>query len=463
MFEVDPRKATRSRNYFNPDIHIPSFMFNWQISANTRLQFTSSAVLGNRNSVLFDKPANVGDTINSLTLQYNNRQVDIDAFHSYTNELRLLQKYEILGAQHLLVAGIQYMNNNLHRRQLGKGTTGSDFDLTIVDPMWGRDLYFKTKNIAVFLENKVQIARKLSVTMGFRMEKGQSDMSGTITYYPDQKIPLNIQHQFPLFGIGYTYQLNASVQMYGGWSQAYRPMIFKDVIPTSTYEKVAVDIKDVSGDNFEIGFRGNWKFLKWDLTGFLLRQNNRFGTIAETDANGIFYTYRTNIGNSISKGLELFIQADWRLGVRSNITVFTSTSLMNARYLNAVMKKGNANINISGNKIESAPDLTSRSGITYRYSRLSVTALFSYTSETFADPLNTVLPSSGTGAVGIVPAYSLFDINATLRLSKLLEFRASMNNLTNNQYFTKRPLFYPGPGIWSSDGRNFSLSIGIKI
>ena len=76
MFKQDPTQSTRSRNYFNPDIHIPSVNLNWQLAPHTKFQFISSAVLGKRNSVLYDKPANVKDSINPLTFQYNNRQVE---------------------------------------------------------------------------------------------------------------------------------------------------------------------------------------------------------------------------------------------------------------------------------------------------------------------------------------------------------------------------------------------------
>ena len=93
MFYADPRQATRARNYFNPNITVPSITTNWQIAPNTKLQLTTSAVLGKRNSVQFDKPVSIKDTINAATLQYNNRQVDIDQFNSYTAEFRLLQQF----------------------------------------------------------------------------------------------------------------------------------------------------------------------------------------------------------------------------------------------------------------------------------------------------------------------------------------------------------------------------------
>lgn len=463
MFLKDPTQATRSRNYFNPDINIPSLTVNWQLKKNTQLKFTTSAVIGNRNSVLFDKPVNIADTINAATLQYNNRQVDIDGFNSYTSEIRLLQNYSIGRMQQILVTGVQLMNNDLHRQQLGKGTTGSDFDLNLVDPNWGRDLHFKSKNLALFAENKFQLNRYFSLTAGFRIEKGQSDMTGNISYYPIQNIPVKITHQFPLFGGSAQYQLSEKTQIYAGWSQSYRPMIFKDLIPVSLYEKIDPTIQDVHGDNSEIGFRGNAGILKWDVTGFILREYNRFGTLAETDANGNLYTYRTNIGNSLSKGIELFIQADWKFGNQTGITIYTSTAFMHARYTNASIKKGNQNISIEGNKIESAPDFTTRNSVSYRYHGISISALYSFTAETFADPLNTVIPTPGTGAVGLVPSYGLLDLNTTIRISKMIESRINISNIMNHQYFTKRPLFYPGPGIWPSEGRNFSVSISFKL
>ena len=68
-----------------------------------------------------------------------------------------------------------------------------------------------------------------------------------------------------------------------------------------------------------------------------------------------------------------------------------------------------------------------------------------------------------TGAAGLVPAYGLLDMNTAIRFSKNLELRININNVTNKQYFTKRPTFYPGPGVWPSDGINFSVSFAVRL
>jgi Fe(3+) dicitrate transport protein len=206
MFATDPTQATRTRNYFSPTINVPSFRATYRLSANTTVEFTSSAVIGTRNSVMFDKLATIQDTLNRATLQYANRQVDIDRFNSFTNELRVLSHYKIGQMESNLASGVQVMTNDLHRTQLGKGTTGDDYDLTLVDPVWGRDLHFATNNIAIYAENSFYVLKNLKVNAGARVEMGESSMSGKISYYPENRIPVSIKHQYPLLGASFSYK-----------------------------------------------------------------------------------------------------------------------------------------------------------------------------------------------------------------------------------------------------------------
>ncbi len=462
MFQANPKMSTRSRNYYQPNIHVPSLTIDWNITTSTKLRLTSSAVIGARNSVMFDKPATVADTIVPATLQYNNRQVDIDRFNSQTTELRLLQSYKLLKQTSSLAAGVQYMNNDLHRQQQGKGTTGTNFDLSLVKAGWGRDLHYKTSNIAIFAENRWLFTKRFSINTGLRMEIGETNMTGVITYYTDTALPNTIKHTFPLFGLSTQYDVTEKINIYAGWSQAYRPVIFKDIIPQSVYEVSDKNLKDAYGYNTELGFRGKWKFLKWDVTGFYLQYNNRLGTLAQTDAAGNLIIFRTNIGNSRTAGLEFFLQGDFYLGKKASLSLFTSTSFMDARYQNATIKSGNENVRITGSKVEGVPSWITRNGFTFKYSLVSFSALYSYTSENFADPLNTVSPSA-SGATGLVPSYQLLDLNVAIRLTKKIKLSVNANNLLDEHYFTKRPQFYPGPGIWSSDGRTFSATASIKI
>jgi Fe(3+) dicitrate transport protein len=461
MFYANPRQASRARNYFNPTIYIPSLSADLRLGSRTRASVVASAVVGARNSVMFDKTVNIPDAIDPVTLQYANRQVDIDNFNSYTVEARLLHHYSLGKVSSILVAGIQLMNNDLNRQQLGKGTTGTDFDLTKTGD-FVRDMHLKTQNFAFFAENRFAITSKFSITPGIRVEVGESDLSGKIAYYDANQLQTVIKHKFPLLGLNASYQLNQSQDIYAGFSQAYRPVVFKDIIPSATYEKIDKNLKDAYGYNAEIGYRGNTVHWKWDFSVFQVQYNNRMGMTYGTEANGNFYYLRTNIGDSRTNGVETFIEYEARLSQKSTVSIFTSTAYMDARYQDAAIRVGDKNVSVKNNKVESTPEWISRNGITFRYTKLSITALYSYTARSYADALNTLKPSAN-GAVGLVPSYGLLDLNATYRLTKSMMIKLNVNNLTNEQYFTKRPSFYPGPGVWSSDGRSVNLTLGLKI
>jgi Fe(3+) dicitrate transport protein len=464
MFYADPRQATRSRNYFNPDIYVPSITLDWKIDDNTRLNFVSSAVLGQRNSVQFVGFADAADKIDPQTDSYKNRQVDIDGFNSYASEIRLSHRYNIAGMSSVVVSGVRYTNNDLHRRQLGKGTIGTDFDLSLTNPNWGRDVHFKTRNVAFFAENMIYITPAFSVSPGIRYEAGNTDMTGSISYYKPENLPTSIKHYFPLLGINLQYQLNPESKLYGGISQAYRPVIFADVIPATTLDRTDPNLKDAEGYNAEIGWRSGLKNkLRTDISLFQVNYQNRIGSLILQDADGTNYIYKTNTGNTITNGVEFFME--WKPLPESkkvDMSFFTATSYMYAYYTKGSVTAGTENRSIVGNKLECVPEWIGRNGLNLSYKIFSATLQYSYVSSSFSDALNTDKPSTN-GAKGKVPGYGLLDLNTSWFLSRGFLLKLGVNNLTNQQYFTKRPSMYPGAGVWSSDGRSVVVTFGVKI
>lgn len=208
------------------------------------------------------------DTINRLTGQYANRQVDRDFYTSFSTELRMLHNYTLFNMENTLLAGIQGINNHFVRKQQGKGTTGTDYDLTLVAEGWGRNLTFDTKNIALFIENKWALLKNLSINTGIRYENGASDLKGKIKNYPENELPAKIKHQFPLFGASAEYRINKTMVVNAGISQAYRPVLLKDITPASVYEKNDKDLKDAYGYIADASFKGVINTWKWDIQHF---------------------------------------------------------------------------------------------------------------------------------------------------------------------------------------------------
>jgi len=90
---------------------------------------------------------------------------------------------------------------------------------------------------------------------------------------------------------------------------------------------------------------------------------------------------------------------------------------------------------------------------------------FTYLSEQFTDAENSAAASTGdtrSGVIGEIPSYQILDISLSYTY-KFLKAETGVNNLTNENYFTRRATGYPGPGIIPSDGRSFYFTLGIKI
>ena len=64
--------------------------------------------------------------------------------------------------------------------------------------------------------------------------------------------------------------------------------------------------------------------------------------------------------------------------------------------------------------------------------------------------------------LGEIPAYYLMDLTANYKIGKF-DFGLSINNLTDNRYFTRRALGFPGPGIIPADARSVFFMVGFKL
>ncbi|HMX40618.1 MAG TPA: TonB-dependent receptor, partial [Saprospiraceae bacterium] len=406
--------------------------------------------------------ANAPDTLAAATRQYRPRQVDIDGFRSYSTELRMQHDYRLGHLHATWTAGLRYIHNDLHRRQLGTGSTGTDYDLSVSGGGFKRDVHLKTQNVAAFAENLLRLSRRWELSAGMRMEGGQSNMSGSIVYLPEERVPQRIEHRYPLFGISTQYRLGPTQVLYGGWSQAYRPVIFADLIPANFLERTDPDMRDAFGYNAELGWKGKiGGLLTFDVSAFQLLYRHRIGSLVLSDEQGQSYIWKTNIGDSRTDGLELYAEARLSEGRTHKLSVFSASSYMRGRYLNGQIRNGSQNEDLSGKGLETLPTWMSRSGLQVAYKSLAMILQHNYVAASYSDALNTRTPSAD-GSRGIVPAYQIWDWNMAYRLGLQCTLRFGINNLTNAQYFTKRPTGYPGQGVWSSDGRGFVASLGLK-
>jgi Fe(3+) dicitrate transport protein len=461
QFKSDPRQSNRSRNFFDPILNIPAVTLNYDFSKNTKLQITANGIWGERSSVQFINTPDVADTINTNIGSYNPRQVDRDFYNGFTTEARLLHKY----SGGTLAGGVRYFNQKTQRRQKGMGTTGSNNTMELIGP-YGIDLEFHTVNYATFVENIFQIGELFSITPGFRYEVIQSDLTGVIS---NASFPVSYKgnRAFPLFGVGLQYEVSQSTQFYGNFSQAYRPYLYSNITPADQVGVVDPDLKDSKGYDIDIGYRGKISdFLNFDINAFYLFYGNKIGKLTETNPDNSTYQLTTNIGNSVAKGFEMYLNLSLTKlfsgnTLNTDVRIFSSLAYTHARYTEALISSGADNKSLNGNRVENVPDWIERGGLEFRHKTISSTLQVSYVSDQYSDANNT--KSVPNGIVGYIPSYFVMDWSFDWQFMHNYHVAAGVNNLANVSYFSRRMNMYPGPGILPAVGRSFYLTLGIKL
>jgi len=457
MFAADARAATRRRNWFSPTITVPALRAEWRPREGTRFSAQVSGVVGDRSSVQFVGFATVADTAATATGLFAPRAVDIDDFDSRTAELRLTQAHMIGGRQATLASGVAITDNDLRRRQQGVGTRGSDYDLA-VSGAFGRDLHYRSRAFAFYAEEMVRVSADWSVIPGVRIERGRTRMSGRLAYYDPADVPRTVQHDYPLFGLRAERRLGGGGEFYAGWSQAYRPMLLKDLLPENALEVSDSSMRDARGWTIEAGARGRrGPRFGYDIGAFWMRYDGRFGALLR-DAGAGPYLFKTNLGSTRTAGVEIAADALLRATPTAAWRAFVAGAFFDAVYREGVAVSAGTNVSLSGNRVEGVPRAIVRTGITRDGGRSSLSVQVSHTARSFGDPLNTVTPNA-TGARGLVPAYTIVDANGSVRLAQWVRIRFGVTNLLDARYFTKRPAFYPGPGVWPSDGRGVQAGV----
>ncbi len=468
QFEANPQQSTRSRNWFSTPWFIPSLNADYLISSKTKLNLKAFGSIAQRNSVGFMQSITQEDDL-------GNRQVDRDMYHTFGTELRLSTSYSFLGKNQNLVSGIRFYKGNIDRNQRGVGDTGTDMNFDLVEASFPRDLDFNNTNYAAFVENMFQVTDQLLVTGGIRVEHISSQMEGilnTTNGTPQLLAPETRTRTFALLGVGGEYHLTKTTELYTNFSQAYRPVLISDLTPPATTDVIDPNLKDASGYNFDFGYRGNvGSFLNFDASFFYLNYSDRIGTITQTNPDGSRYQYRTNLGTSVSKGLEAFVEFDPITAFVGNsnfgyIHLFASLAFIDASYQDfartSIINGEIVESNLAGNRVENAPEKINRYGATYRFKDFSMTWQLSDIGQAFADAGNSVEPNAGATS-GLIPAYSVQDLSASYTLKKKYSLKSGVNNLTNESYFTRRAGGYPGPGIMPADGRTFYMTFGVKF
>lgn len=456
VYQVNPQTSFRARNWFNVEWNIPSMKLEYKISDRTRMSLISYMLLSSRKSIENTKPVN--DTTDK-----GFRDIRKDNYHNFGSEFRLLHTYDISKkVSGILASGIRFYHGRTSRGQ-GLGSDGRDADFTFLHPdnLEYSDYVFTNNNVAVFAENVFRIG-KLSIVPGIRYEFIEFLADGYFNsplMTRTEERGMSSRRNFPLLGLGLEYKINNRINIYANYTEGFRSANFNDIRITSPNIVIDPNLKDSHGYNIDLGVRGTCQnVLTFDINGFCLKYNDRIGLVTRLRADNTSYSYSTNIANSRNLGVEAFSELNlinaFFPEAKQKLSLFVSYSYIDAKYISS------DNDVLSGKKVETAPNHILRSGATFKIKQFSTTINYSYISQQFSDANNTMY--TVTGSNGIVPAYSVMDWSSKISFNTI-KIGVTINNVTNNKYFTRRATSYPGPGIIPAEPRTFLVSAEFRL
>ena len=383
QFDEGPRQSFRSRNWFKVDWNLAALSFDFKLNDKSRINFRSFVLYAGRKAV------GILERINEIDRGQDRDLLD-DVYLNAGGELRFAQRFRIKDGQHTFLTGIRIYGGRTLRKQ-GFASNGSGPDFTYLNPSnpGKSDYRFPGFNFAWFAEQVFNVLPGLSITPGIRAEyiytgaEGNynltlRDFAGNVlsdTLLPEQR---SRRRGLVLLGLGIAYKPMEALEVYGNFSQNYRSITFSDLRVVNPNFRVDPQIQDEKGFNADLGMRGTYKnIITYDLSGFVLAYNNRIGQIFLNDTAFPFlpYRYRTNVGRSLTAGIEAFAEMEFLRWLRLDpnkyrLSCFVNTSVIYARYTQSNDPA------VEGRQVELVPPFLLRTGITAEIYKAKISVQF---------------------------------------------------------------------------------------
>lgn len=467
MFADNPRQSNRERNWFKVNWNLFAFHFDHKINQANEINLRVFGLMAYRYSLGFrpNRVASIDDK--------SERDLIKGDFKNWGMEARYLKRYFMKEKLNVLLVGTRYYDGFNHSVQgLGSRNKEADFNFINNEVAIANDYRFPNNNISFFAENIFYINNKTSITPGIRYEyihtraEGfygnlQFDLAGNIISATRTTENRTNSRDFVIAGIGVSYKPKTQLEIYGNISQNYRSITFSDMRISNPSSVIDPNLQDEKGYSLDLGVRSQQTSLfNFDLSLFLLNYNNRIGEVQFYDANNRVLRRRGNIGKAIIMGIESYAEADILKKIFNTKqswsgVIFSNLAVIKSEYVASEIA------GIKGKQVEFVPKVNFKTGLRVSYKNIKTSFQYTYLSNQYTEATNAT--DGGVSAVvGLIPAYNILDLSTSYEYKKL-KIEGSVNNLTNNFYFTRRATGYPGPGILPSDGRGFFVTLSVKI
>lgn len=402
----------------------------WQINPDTSLQTLVYWSEMNRDYWRFQLDGTNPTTVNadgfrvwnySDEVQGNNR-----AFSRLGFDTRLTLNHGAFGIENEAELGLRLMEEEMEDVTLlaNRGTPRNPKQAPL------RNRLDSAESLAVFAQNRFNLTDALAVTAGLRVEayeQKRNDLrnaGGADSFSNTEWMP----------GVGATYQLSPTAQVFGSVYRAFAPPLVGSVVGVDTPPTDAE-----TSVNLELGVRGGNGRFTYELTAFQMD----FANQVDPGVSGI---RDPNEGSALIQGLEAAAGYDFRNGftLDANATWIPTAEFGEDRPGDAV----------KGNRLPDSAEWMANLSLAYQQGRMQTALLLNYTGESFGDGMNVrELTTESTGTWGgRIPSYFTLDLTGRFAVTENLSVFGSVNNLTDELYIAGlRQGIYVGPE------RNFTV------
>lgn len=267
-------------------------------------------------------------------------------------------------------------------------------------------------SVAAYVQSRIELSEQLAVTPGVRVESYQQKQLVLTSNNASAKT----SNTEVLPGVGATYELTSSAQLYGGVYRAFSPAANGVALDGLTDQ----NLNGERSTNYEIGIRGREGELSYEVAAFYMDFSSQVVT-GNSDPN----LSQSNAGKTEHSGAEFALAYDFGAGfsLDTNATWIPTSKFKTGDY--------------QGNRLPYAPKFMANIGLNYSVDNLKAALTAHHRGEQYGDPSNQVeLPTGAGGGIwgGLLPAYTVLDLTAQYSVYDGFTVFGAVKNLTDKQY-----------------------------
>lgn len=407
------------RTFDRSDTNVSTLVHEYHYSPTTQLR--TQLRYGNYQRSYWAKTPSVNTLPNALGGVGGN-QTRASDYQTLTLQSDFNTRFQALGMKHELLAGLEYLKEDSHRKALQNfGTAPAPAFYPYREVPAGAATDFKGNSHALYVQDTVTFLPRWKATLGIRRDQLDADYSSTTSP--------SLSYGENSYRAALSFHPAADIHYYFAWSDSFSPT-------ADLYQLTVTPLPPERSNVFELGTK--WLLMDGDLAlrGALYRATKHWERNADLEATAAILTRKRR-----TDGLELEaagrITKDWE--------VFTGLSLMNAKILQVAQNVNAAtgaityaNPEYAGKRARNTPRYTFNLWSTYR-----IAGSWKIGGGVEAKGDRQAVNPSGAGAVptlngayhpNTAPAYARWDAMAAYE-QKQWSLRLNVKNLFNKLYY----------------------------